>query len=239
MNKILLTSGSSFSFDYYGLEDSNRMRVEFDRWPTILTKQLGFQLINKSKSSASNLYMFDHLMENIILHEKDIGLVVAAWSYGFKTSIFRNYELNYINIGDQDCGDSTLSSNAEQMQSKIIADGLLATSIEQTLRLIVYLQDTCNNKGIKCIHYPLLNIFKTNLEQQSHIKLLEQMTNSVFFQKIQQFDNIIGWPCDNYLGGSTYATAHPKHIISKDNRHPTEQGQKIIAQEIYDKYLQL
>jgi hypothetical protein len=239
MSKILLTSGSSFSFDFYGLEDSKQVSVGFDKWPTVLANQLEFQLINKSKPGASNLYIFDHLMENIILHEKDIGLVVAAWSYGFKTSIFRNYELNYININDQDFDDKTLINNAEQMQSKILADGLLASSIEQTLRLMVYLQNFCDHKGIKCIHYPLLNIFKTNLPQQSHIKLLEQMINSTFFQKIQNFNNIIGWPCDNYLGGYTYATAHPDQTISNINRHPTEQGQKIIAQEIYDKYLQL
>lgn len=235
MSKILLTSGSSFSCDFHELEES----TDFDRWPRVLANTLDFQLINKSKPGASNLYIFDHLMENIVRHGNSIGLVVAGWSYGFKTSIFRNYELNYINTNDQDLADQTLISNAEQMQAKIKADGLLASSIEQTLRLMVYLQDACDSKNIKCVHYPLLNIFKTNLDQQSHVKLLEQMTNSEFFQRIQQFDNVIGWPCDNYLGGSTYATAHPDHIISSSNRHPTEQGQKIIAQEIYDKYLQL
>lgn len=239
MSKILLTSGSSFSFDFAKTEDPTQTFDKFDNWPNILANHLELQLINKSKPGASNLYIFDHLMENIIIHGKDIDLVVAAWSYGFKTSIFRNYELNYVNTKDQDFGDDSLISSAEQMQTKIIANGLLASSIEQTLRLMVYLQDACDSKGIKCVHYPLLNIFKTNLPQQSHFKLLEQMINSIFFQKIQKFNNIIGWPCDNYLGGFTYATAHPDQTISKSNRHPSEQGQKIIAQEIYDKYLQL
>lgn len=239
MNKILLTSGSSFSFDFYGSEDDPCAVADFDRWPKILADKLECQLINKSKPGASNLYIFDHLMENIVRHGNDIELVVAGWSYGFKTSIFRNYELNYINTDDQDLADPTLIQNAEQMQAKIVTDGLLASSIEQTLRLMVYLQDACDSKGIKCVHYPLLNIFKTNLEHQSHIKLLEQLINSEFFQKIQKFNNTIGWPCDNYLGGSTYATAHPTKIISDKDRHPNEQGQKIIAQEIYDKYLQL
>lgn len=239
MSKILLTSGSSFSVDVRDSADDPQVSNDFDRWPRVLADKLQLQLINKSKFGASNLYMFDHLMENIIRHGNDIELVVVGWSYGLKTSIFRNYELNYINTDDQDLADPTLISNAEQMQSKIIDDRLVASSIEQTLRLMVYLQDTCDSKGIKCIHYPLLNIFKTNLDHQAHIELLEQLTASEFYQKIQQFNNVIGWPCDTYLGGFTYATLHPSQIISGKDRHPNEQGQKIIAQEIYNKYLQL
>jgi hypothetical protein len=142
MRKILLTSGSSFSFDFYGSDDESDVSADFDKWPKVLADTLDFQLINKSKPGASNLYIFDHLMENILRHGDSIGLVVAGWSYGFKTSIFRNYELNYINTNDQDLADQTLINNAEQMQAKIKADGLLASSIEQTLRLMVYLQDT-------------------------------------------------------------------------------------------------
>jgi hypothetical protein len=239
MNKILLTSGSSFSFDYDGPGDDPLAFTNFDRWPRVLANKLELQLINKSKPSASNLYIFDHLMENIMLHGNDIELVVAGWSYGFKTSIFRNYELNYINTDDQNLGDTTLIYNAEQFRSKILSDDLLTSSIEQTLRLIVYIQDVCDSKNIKCIHYPLLNIFKTGLEHQHHIKILEQLTASAFFQKIQTFNNVIGWPCDTYLGGFTYYAAHPDKIISNQDRHPNEHGQKVIAQEIYDKYLKL
>lgn len=239
MSKILLTSGSSFSVDFDGPSDDPAVFTNFDRWPRILADKLELDLINKSKPGASNLYIFDHLMENIVQHGTNIELVVAGWSYGFKTSIFRNYELNYINTNDQDLGDTVLIDNAIQLRSKIILDELLSSSIEQTLRLIVYLQECCDSKNIKCVHYPLLNIFKTGLEHQQHIKILEQLTASPFFQKIQTFKNVIGWPCDTYLGGFTYSTAHSDKLISNKDRHPSEQGQKVIAQEIYDKYLQL
>jgi len=239
MKNILLTSGSSFSFDFYGSEDDPSIRSDFARWPTILAEKLNYELINKSKPGASNLYIYDHLMENIIKHQHRIELVVAGWSYGYKTSIFRNYELNFINLEDQDLADKTLINTATELENKIQSDGLLVNSIKQTLRLMVYLQEFCDSKGIKCVHYPLLNIFKTNLEKQNHLKFLEQIIDCEFFQKIQKYENVIGWPCDSNLGGYTYSTAYPNLVISDKDRHPNEEGQKIIAQEIYDKYLKL
>ena len=98
MEKILLTSGSSFCTS--NLFDSNQT---IEKWPYLLSKKLNFKLINKSKPGASNLYVYDHLMENIIKQE-NIELVVASWTYGLKTSIFRNFEMNLINIEDQDLG---------------------------------------------------------------------------------------------------------------------------------------
>lgn len=234
MEKILLTSGTSFCTD--NLFDSNR---EIEKWPSLLSKKLNVKLINKSKPGASNLYIYDHLMENILKHE-NIELVVASWSYGLKTSIFRNFELNLINIEDQDLGqDRDLSDAAISLTDKIQSNGLIVSSIEQSLRLMIYLQDACDSKGIKCIHYPLLNLFKTNLEYKNHVKVLEQIIGLDTFQKLQSFDNIIGWPSDTLIGGYTYNSVYCQHTISKDNHHPNAQGQKIIADDIYDKYLKI
>jgi hypothetical protein len=237
MNKILLTSGSSFSVDSIKSEDDPTVNANFDKWPTVLSNMLDFNLINCSKPGASNLYMYDHLMEQILKHGDNIGLVVVAWSYGFKTSIFRNYDLNLINVQDQDF--DSLTATAEFLRTKILDNDALLSSIEQTLRLMLYLQDTCNSKNIKCVHYPLLNIFKTGLETTEHLNFLKQLTKLDSYQTISTFNNLIGWPCDTYLGGHTYSTAYPELIISNKDKHPNEQGQKIIAQEIYDKYLQL
>ena len=239
MKKILLTSGSSFSVDSVESDDDPSADINFKRWPTVLAEQLDFKLINKSKPNASNLYIYDHLMENILRNENEIGLVVAAWSYGFKTSLFRNYELNFINLSDQDINDKSLVNPVSQLAEKLKNQDQLVESIEQSLRLIVYLQEFCDSKKIKCIHYPLLNLFKTGLEKHSHVKVLEELKNSYFFKKIQKFDNILGWPSDTYLGGYTYATVHPNLVISNTDHHPNEQGQKNIAQEIHDKYLKL
>lgn len=239
MNKILLTSGSSFSYDFQTSADDPTADVRFKRWPTLLAKQLNYRLINESKPGASNIYIYDQLMENILKHESDIGLVVAGWSYGFKTSVFRNYEINFVNLEDQDMGDVELIETATKLKNKIDRNNGIVESLEQSLRLIVYLQDYCDSKNIKCIHYPLLNLFKTDLAQQEQLVLLSKISESYFFKKISQFDNIIGWPSDALLGGYSYATAYPELIISDKDHHPNAEGQKIIAQEIYDKYLKL
>ena len=234
MKKILLTSGTSFS----SIEDGDDS-IDIEKWPSILSKKLDYRLINKSRPAASNMYIYDHLMENIIRYEDEIGLVVASWYYGFKASILRNMELNLINLHDQEQDDPDIEKFSEKISEKLFNRGAVASSIEQTLRLIVYLQQTCDSKNIKCIHYPLLNIFKTNLEEASHVRLVEQITNSEMFQRIDRFDNIIGWPCDFYFGGYTFNTMYPEHVISHDNKHPNLEGQKIIAQEIYNKYIKM
>lgn len=239
MKKILLTAGSSFSYERTVSEDDPGANADFPKWPKILSEKLNFELINKSKPGASNLYIYDHLMENIIQNQNNIGLVVAAWSYGFKTSIFRNYELNFINVEDQDMSDVSLNSTGELFRTKIVNNGLLVSAIEQTLRLMIYLQDTCDSKNIKCVHYPLLNIFKTGLDNPNHVDFLETIIQLDSYKIVSSFNNVIGWPCDNYLGGSTYRTAHPELIVSNKDRHPNQQGQNIIAHEIYDKYLKL
>ena len=239
MQKILLTSGSSFSTPFSGLGDDPTVDSNFPRWPEILADKLDYQLINCSKANASNLYIYDHLMENILEHGDSIGLVVASWSYGFKTSVFRQFDLNFINVTDQDTNDLAIVDAATAIRDQLPTDDLLLESIKQSLRLMTYLQDICDSKGIQCIHYPLLNIFKTNFTTERHIAILEKVQKLNTFQQIQQYINTIGWPCDRYLGGFTYATAYPDDFISQNDHHPSENGQKIIAQEIYDKYLQL
>ena len=235
---ILLTSGSSFSFDYPSSVDDDEDCL-IKKWPSILSEKLDLRLVNRSKYAASNMFIYDHLMENIIKYGNDIELVVASWTYGFKASIFRNYEINFVNMDDQDCDDDELIGPATIIRDKILSNGLLLSSIDQTLRLMIYLQDTCDAKGIKCIHYPLLNIFKSTLDTAGHVKLLEQIINSDNFQRVQYFDNVIGWPCDIVLGGSTYNTLHSDHVISETNHHPNAKGQEIIAETVYNKYLEM
>lgn len=240
MKKILLTSGSSFSSNFLIKGESYPpVDNKFKLWPELLSEKLDVTLINNSKSGASNLYMFDHLMENIINYGNDIELVVAAWSYGFKTSIFRNLELNFISLDDQENGSDELIEPVTVIQHKLLSEDLLFSSIEQSMRLMLYLQDACDSKNIKCIHYPLLNLFKSPLDKTAHIELLDKITNSKYFLKIQEFDNTIGWPSDAFLGGFSYNIAYPDKVVSSTDHHPSEEGQKIIAQEIHDKYLKL
>ncbi len=238
MSKILLVSGSSFGFDNIVSEDDPDTDLNFEKWPAILANQLDLQLVNRSKQGASNLYIYDSLMESMILNEGNIALVVASWTYGFKTSIFRDYELNFVNLKDQE-HNLLLTDLAMKIKEEIKKDHQISKAIEQSLRLIVYLQKYCDSNNIKCIHYPLLNLFRTNLDKPEHIKVLEEICNSYFFQEIQQFKNTLGWPCDTALGGYTYSSSYPNLIISKVDRHPNSQGQKIVAQEVYDKYLRI
>jgi hypothetical protein len=231
-------SGSSFGFDNRVSEDDPSADLNFEKWPTILADQLDLQLVNRSKQGASNLYIYDSLMESIIQNEGNVELVVASWTYSFKTSIFRDYELNFVNLDDQS-QDVLLKELSTKLKDTIKTDKQIGKAIEQSLRLIVYLQKYCDSNNIKCIHYPLLNLFRTTLDKPEHIKVLEEICNSYFFQKIQQYKNILGWPSDTILGGHTYATRYPNLIISDIDRHPNAAGQKIIAQEVYDKYLRI
>jgi hypothetical protein len=236
MKKILLISGSSFSFEHRDLEPEE---AKIKKWPTLLSEKLDLTLINKSKPAASNLYIFDHLMENILKLENEIELVVAPWSYAFKTSIFRDYELNFINEDDQDCYAEELSDQFKIIRDKILSDNNLINSIDQTLRHMIYVQDACNKRNITCIHYPLLNIFKTGLEETKHIKMLERIVDLENFKIISGFTNTLGWPSDRFLGGYTYNTKYSEYIISDMDHHPNKKGHELISSDVYNKYLEM
>jgi hypothetical protein len=230
MKKILLTSGSSFSVESNTSADDAKADVSFKRWPTVLSEKLGYELINRSAPSASNIYIYDQLMENLIRYEGKIGLVVAGWSYSFKTNLFGQQELNFINPEDQD--NKSLIRPVDALRSTVD----IAKSIEQSLRLITYLQDYCDSKDILCVHYPLLNLFKTGLPKDQHIDVLEQISNSYFYKRLDDMNNVIGWPSDKMLGGYSYSVAYPNLVISNLDHHPNKQGHINIASEMYDKY---
>lgn len=220
--KNLLVVGTSFCDD--------KKNPNIKKWPKILSDKLDLELINLSDVGISNLTIFNRIFSEIIQNE-NIDLIVASWSYGLKTNLFDLYEINLLNFDDD---ENEMSSFSKKFLKQLEKDEKVTKCFEQTLRLICYLQEFCHSKNIKLIHYPLLNLFYCN-----HMKKYEFLKNNYFFQRISKFNNILGWPSDESLGGYSYNTKYKGMTISKTDKHPNSIGQELIAYEIHTLYKKL
>jgi hypothetical protein len=57
--------------------------------------------------------------------------------------------------------------------------------------------------------------------------------------KIDNMNNIIGWPSDKKLGGYTFSSKYSTFVLSEKDNHPNRIGQQFIAEEIYNKYIKV
>jgi len=235
--KYILTAGTSYSDGKWQPHDDLDVDFNFKKWPDLISEKLNLPVKNISKTGASNIYLYDKLMSNILENPEKIDLVVVGWTYGLKTSLYGQYDINNIYCEDHDPNFlEELNSFSKKLKEHIDKKELHIECIEQTLRLICYLDDFCQMKQIPIIHFPLVNIFRTDIDQT---KFFAGLLNSKYFNKIDNMNNIIGWPSDKKLGGYTFSSKYPKFVLSEKDNHPNRIGQQFIAEEIYNKYIKV
>ena len=86
MEKLLICSGDSFTDPIFRSAPHPEMDVSWPKWPEIMAKELGMRCINLGRSGSGNEYIYSSL-QDAVLKIKDksrIGLIVAAWSQGFR-----------------------------------------------------------------------------------------------------------------------------------------------------------
>jgi len=244
--KKLIAIGCSYTADWNS----------FPPWPTLLAEMLDMECFNLSICGSGNDQILAKTVD-VVLKEKNIGLVVLMWSewqrMGFQK--FKNWDVwhhvtphiqtKYAQKSFELQNPRHATRNA--LRTFIHAEKLLRDVpymfIQGTHSITYYNVET--SKRIDCSEggpNEKLNFYKLN---DSRRMTANEIIISPYLNYIEKNieDKFIGWPTMSELGGYCFSDildkkdpTRTKLRISKDDYHPNGDGHKLITKVIYDNY---
>lgn len=234
--KYLVASGCSWTDHYFTSDYHRDLDTSWDKWPTILARKLDMEVINLGCGGSGNEGIYSRVSDFISETPKEkIGLVIVAWSrahrrdwewanlftprivYGSNTK-FKKYVLNWTSETFDTKGDAYYF-------------------MRRSVRNFYALQILCERYNIPykqvCALNPISELIKEN-----KIDSMNYFLTSSQFEEIDK-DNFIGWPIFEHMNGFCLNDFIKKGrneslMISEEDRHPNDLGQRVIADIIYE-----
>ena len=250
--KKLIAIGCSFT--EHAQRDINHKKIyPFDVWSQHLADKLDMECVNLAHGGMGNEYISAKLIDVILSEKKeDIGLVVLMWSgwqrmdfnYNPNRNILHDVKSGWVGLFPHKDNSSTevypmnregrivllKYNNTVSVTMKSLRHFLIA---QKLLEDIPYLM-------IQGVH-PISGLFGRQRQELGSL-WMQTFLNSKIFDEIDE-KKFIGWPIMQELGGYSVTNMldklDPERTqlrISKENSHPSGEGHKIIAQEIYNAY---
>ena len=254
MKKILLASGCSYSDENFVSALHPEMNCNWKKWPKLLADKLGMDCVNVSHSGSGQEYIYSNLLDTLQkLDQKDIGLVIAAWS----TAPRRDYTI-------RDRWTNEMNDSKGDMRYWI----------NRSIKYYYTFQSICEHLNLPYKQFQMVHLFKGHIWQQllsAKIKnmpenlidqipilnarhqltkdeinwkdntensYLKHIHESPYYNKIN--DNFIGWPTDTKMNGYSigdYILDNTFDRISNLDLHPNANGQIKIAEFLYEKII--
>ena len=254
--KKLIAIGCSYTEHYLVSSQSPHIDHDFIRWPQYLAEMLDMGFVNLGRSGAGNDQILSKTLD-VMLREKDIGLVVLMWSEWQRIGFQRHKNWDIWHQVTPHMSDDYALKLFELQNPRHATRNALRTFIhaEKLLRDVPYMfiQGTHSityynvetSKKIDCSEggpNAELDFHKVN---DSRKMVAREIIISPYLDYIEKNieDKFIGWPTMSELGGycvdNILDEKDPegkKLRISKDDTHPNGDGHKLITKVIYDKY---
>lgn len=267
--KILLATGCSFTDkDFKSLDGSlpPEQSGGWPMWPELMGDELGLKVINRGLSGRGADHMLDSIVDEIAIYGDRIDTVAVLWSscdrwpffdatWNPFTDLTEGLFFHGDNIKDWQDGWNVKGTMKRVWESKGFNSHVYTRMIENQLRKMCAVVDICKANNIKLImnqgvayfsHWCLdLLLHKGIISKNQHITKEHAayiFMSSPMFAKLDELDNIIGWPLFNELNGTCFDVRRidiEKTFISKKDRHPNAYGQTLLAKEFLDKYYEL
>lgn len=227
--KKLLVSGCSFTTDNYISMHHPTLNADWPKWPELLARKLGYEVVNLGQSGAGQEYIFSSIYDYIAKRgSDDIGYVIAAWS-----------QVQRRDFSSTKYGRERWSADHFDMK------GDLYYSIKKTLRYYGMFQMLMNKHKLKYKHFQMIEPFKdtfTDLPYHSrHAEQGNAIKQYVHSDLSLQFDHskFLGWPVCindgfNIQGKITNKKKIKELQISDQDTHPNALGHKKYAEFIYE-----
>lgn len=266
--KKLIAIGCSYTQHYKMNIKSPHVDHNFTRWPQHLADMLDMDCVNLGKSGSGNDQILAKTVD-VVLNEKNIGLVVLMWSEWQRVNFQRYKDQNaWQYIRPYLCSTDDHEFVDENFRKKFLDLSNPLHATRQTLRQFIhaekflkdlpylFIQGTFNVpfysttklETIDCSEgtpYEKLDFRKVN---DSRWRFAKEIIISPYLDYIEKNigDKFIGWPTMSELGGycvdNILDEKDPegtKLRISQDDSHPNASGHKFIADFLYDKYREI
>jgi len=225
VKKILLVSGCSFTTDKYTSIQHPEKDMSWDKWPKILAKMLNMDCINLAKSGAGNEYISNTIIDQIETMDKSkIGLVIPAWSQCRR----RDYQVHYAR------------SNKTVWRHELYdLFGDTRYWITKSFKTYYFFQIYCEHYSIPYRQVQMIELFKDNIEIKTKEKEEhdEFAKSEMYYKKLKNFvgetSGILS--LQDVLTDKRRNDQKVKEFsISSEDWHPSEKGQRLIAEYIYE-----
>lgn len=256
---ILIAAGCSFTDPDFRSLDSSLKESEkggWSMWPEIIAERLNLKSVNMGKYGAGNDYIFNRVIDQLHI-QKNIKLVVVMWSgwdrfnymgkFITPISYFVSNNLkelqpskevlrDHVDLSAYDNIFFNMDQNAALKYSRYVIDTnlrymfLLSYILKEKNIPYIFLQ------GVTAFSYQGLNIIKNIKFQYTTKMILDDLSHSIFFEKLDKDPNIIGFPFFETLGGFSVrgSIITENDIISPADLHPNKCGQIKIADIIME-----
>jgi len=236
--KKLIAVGCSFTEHYLTSGMSPNTVFDFPRWPQHLADMLNMECVNLGKSGSGNDQILAKALD-VMLREKDVGLVVLMWS-------------EWQRVGFQCFPDWDqwfhITPHADKLidgRKYILEKQNTFHATRNTMRTFIHAEKILSDipymflQGTQAIFYN---------EYQSRRAVSKEILTSPYFDYIESniSDRFIGWPLMKEIGGycidDILNKKDPKRLeyrISRTDPHPNAAGHKVIAEFLYEQYKEI
>jgi hypothetical protein len=230
MKKLIVSGDSNTDSNFESMFHPD-MNNSYKKWPELLGKKLGMEVVNMARSGAGNEYIYTSLRNKVvdIKNKSEIGLVIAAWSQATR----RDLEVG------------RYGKNQPWTSLRIDTHGNLIGWVNKTLGHYLDFQILCERFNLPYFHFQTIDIYEHYLHgydptAQSYSGDKEKDEKDIL-ENIKNFkidtSKFMGWPPVKKLGGFRLhdLDEYKENNISELDNHPNKQGQEKIAEIIYEK----
>jgi hypothetical protein len=265
--KTLLAVGCSFTNPNYRSREHPEMDCSWPKWPEIVGKRLGYNVVNLGKNGASN----DNIMRSAqdYMTTQKVDMVCALWTEPCRLNIHDAYHGNWYAYLKQDAESIAGAKyrHAKQATKSLVDYNAIAQNLCRTddhlllasemLRNMHTLDIIGKSYNVPVYHMQGVVLWKTHVYKTANKISGDYMTESEINKKFKSwlnafiqspyFDildkqtNIWGWPFYEELGGELPFDAKMDNLAFDTNRisfNDTHPSAK-GQQTLADKYLEL
>ena len=252
--KTLLAVGCSYTDEKFESIVHPELDCSWPKWPEIVGKKLGYNVVNLGESGNSNDAIFKSAQDYIIDHKVD--MICALWTQGHRLNI---HDMSNINWTWSFMDKEPVRVFGDRLQKDVFNkdefSSLLRwkhTALANEYLRYIYMLDQLGkyNNNIPVYHmqglrgyYP----YGSSTRAKANTMRKEYATaflDSPYFSILHKQTNIYGWPLLQELEGSIYIDDTKalasytwkemealtlKYKISDKDSHPNARGHKIIA----------